>query len=235
MNNFDYEGFPGNDWEDRGELRWNEFDWERYLKTQDDAIVQYLAVYDPLAASPGRIDEVARKLGWESTGSWDNAGEARAEEPRSDDAAVADDELAPYTVHRNPAFVATRALAASTAFFAGKAAQDPALFPAQNAVAFLQELQAAEVSAVLAIQDLDFGDYALGISLFKRALASLNRALGALQPAGSAGNRQFAEFRDYALPRLFDLREIWLRVMNECRDELERPFDDDTEDDEDDD
>jgi hypothetical protein len=34
------------------------------------------------------------------------------------------------------------------------------------------------------------------------------------------------KFKADAQPRLFDLREIWLRVMGECRDELERPADD---------
>ena len=38
-----------------------------------------------------------------------------------------------------------------------------------------------------------------------------------------------AAFREDALPRLFDLREIWLRVMSECRSELERPIDEDDE------
>jgi hypothetical protein len=32
-------------------------------------------------------------------------------------------------------------------------------------------------------------------------------------------------WRDGALPRMFDLREIWLRVIAECRDELDRPVD----------
>jgi hypothetical protein len=30
-------------------------------------------------------------------------------------------------------------------------------------------------------------------------------------------------YRECALVRLFDLREIWLRVVNECREELDRP------------
>ena len=42
---------------------------------------------------------------------------------------------------------------------------------------------------------------------------------------------RFAAVRDYrddALPRLFDVREIWLRVINECRSELNRPIDEES-------
>ncbi|HEX2101818.1 MAG TPA: hypothetical protein VHF69_14185, partial [Candidatus Synoicihabitans sp.] len=82
--------------------------------------------------------------------------------------------------------------------------------------------------ATLAIQALDFGDYAMAISLFKRALRELNGSL-ALLSSEAHGSRAFTTFRDHALPRLFDLREIWLRVMNECREELERPVEDEDE------
>jgi hypothetical protein len=34
-----------------------------------------------------------------------------------------------------------------------------------------------------------------------------------------------AAYREDALPRLFDLREIWLRIIHECREELNRPVD----------
>ena len=85
---------------------------------------------------------------------------------------------------------------------------------------------------MLAIQALDFGDYAMATSLFKRALAELNQTLTTLNADGEAVSRALARYRAGAIPRLFDLREIWLRMMRECRQILERPIDaDDTDDD----
>ena len=230
MSNFDSDGFLNNEWDDRGELAWSEFDWERYLKSQDETLVRYLAAYDPLANVANRIDEVARQLGWDPKETWDPSdidqdGGAEARPENQDPA----EDFDPYTVHRNPVFIATRALFASVAYFAERVATDAAKFPPKLSVAFLRDLHASETSAILGIQALDLGDYALGISLLKRALASLNRAIGELPQAEADRNRHFAKFRNYALPRLFDLREIWLRVMNECREELGRPVEDEGE------
>lgn len=74
-----------------------------------------------------------------------------------------------------------------------------------------------------AVSALDFGDYAMAISLFKRALRDLNATLASLLAEENEANHSLAHYRALALPRLFDLREVWLRVMGECRDELARP------------
>lgn len=229
MSNFDSDGLQNNEWEDRGELAWNEFDWERYLKTQDEALARYLAAYEPLRDVPGRIDEVARQLGWDPQENWDVDPE-EGSDPDKAESPVSRSEIEPYTVHRNPVFIATRALFLSVGYFAGRVAEDPEKFPSRHSAAFFTHLHSAEVSAVLAIQGLDLGDYAMGISLFKRALASLNRAIGELPSNEAEMNRHLMKLRNHALPRLFDLREIWLRVMNECRDELGRPVEDEGED-----
>jgi hypothetical protein len=76
-----------------------------------------------------------------------------------------------------------------------------------------------------AIYALDFGDYAMAVSLFKRALTSLNSTLAILSDGDITRHRAVGAWRTDALPRLFDLREIWLRVIAECRDELNRPVD----------
>ena len=64
MNNSSNNSSP-DDGEEHGELVWNEFDWERYLRQRDESVAAYQRCYDEAAESTDRLDEVARQLGWE--------------------------------------------------------------------------------------------------------------------------------------------------------------------------
>ncbi len=226
MSNFDSE-VPENEWDERGDLAWNEFDWERYLREQDEAIVRYLELYQAFKRSADRIDAVARKMGWEPI---------EAEEPAedADEAAVEEDgpEFAEtgevYTLHKNPVFIATKAIYLSLKRDWEALAAEPGRVPPAQAVPFLASLHRGEEIAVQAIHALDFGDYAMAVSLFKRALSALNQSLAILGHDELQRHKAAAQFREEALPRLFDLREIWLRVIAECRGELDRPGEDES-------
>src|SRR5580658_1979077 len=65
MSNFDSE-LPGGDWEERGELAWNEFDWERYFREQDESILRYLGFYESLRKDVDHLDAIAHRMGWET-------------------------------------------------------------------------------------------------------------------------------------------------------------------------
>ena len=54
-----------------------------------------------------------------------------------------------------------------------------------------------------------------------RALRELNTTLARLNEPEIAETPALTQFCEFALPRLFDLREIWLRVMTECRSALD--------------
>jgi hypothetical protein len=214
MSNFDSGAAGDEHWEERGELAWNEFDWERYLRGQAGAITRYLRLYDEAGERPDRIDHVAERMDW---GAADWTSEEGGE--TSEDAADVEDEV--YTLHKNPIYIATRALYLSlTRSWEALAAEEREV-PQANAVRLLVHLHRGEAEAVEAIHALDFGDFALAVTLFKRSLATLNSLLAEMQaPALGAGRA--AQWREMALPRVFDLREIWLRVIAECRDELEQ-------------
>ncbi|MGA3008562.1 MAG: hypothetical protein ABSE59_11795 [Opitutaceae bacterium] len=225
MKDFNSDSSPDGDWDERGELAWNEFDWENYLREQDDVIRRYLTLYESLKNQTERIDEVAHRMGWDQE-TW-NAEET--EETAAEPADLGDFDLEPYTVHKNPVFIATKALYLSLTHMWQHVASDPTRVAQPLALAFQTPLFRGEQHACLAIQALDLGDYAMAISLFKRALRELNNSLSLLDERAASRHRAVAAFRDDALPRIFDLREIWLRVMNECRSELERPVEDDDE------
>jgi len=104
MTNSDSDGLFENDWDDRGELAWTELDWQKYLGTQEAAVHQYIKHYDQIPTALDRIDEAARRMGWEM-----------AEQPGNADEELEPEELFaggwdPYTLHRNPVYISTRAL-----------------------------------------------------------------------------------------------------------------------------
>ena len=235
MSNFDPDSPSDNEWEDRGDLAWNEFDWEHYLRQQDDVLHRYLAFYEQLKGNPERLDEAAHLMGWDKD-AWSS------DNPDSDDSG-ADEELTtedrpdssdadadPYTVQKNPVFVATKAIYLSLRRGWERIASDPERVPQGLALGVQTALYRGEEQAGLGIHALDFGDYAMAISLFKRALRDLNVTFSLLDDKAASYSRSLAQYREDAMPRLFDLREIWLRVMNECRQELERPAENDEDD-----
>jgi hypothetical protein len=219
MSDSNFDGGQG-EWEDRGELAWNEFDWERYLREQDEAIGRYLSHYEACRHSADRIDEVADRMGWSLAEEDDEANEA-ADAPEFDDEEV-------YTLHKNPIFIATKAIYLCLRRSWEKVGADSGKTPQPLALALLASLHRGEEQAMQAIYALDFGDYAMAVSLFKRALSALNGSLALLNAESVARHRAVLAWRDDALPRLFDLREIWLRVIAECRDELDRPIDEES-------
>lgn len=218
MSNFDSGGGADNPWDERGELAWNEFDWERYLREQDEIVERYLGFYEA-ATGPDRIDEVAEKMHW-GEDDWSEDSADDSDDDHEDD----DDDV--YTLHKNPIFVATKALHLGLHRSWQKIASDPAEVPQPLALSLAAALHRGEENAVQAIHALDFGDYAMAISLFKRALGSLNGTLALLNADNALRHPAVQAWRDASLPRLFDLREIWLRVIGECREELQRPVDD---------
>lgn len=237
MSNFETNGPSDNEWEERGELAWNEFDWEKYLREQDDVIHRYLAFYEQLKGHDERIDETAHRMGWDED-SWsadpsDVFGRDASSEAATESAASSTEtnegKDEPYTLHKNPIFISTKAVYLSLKRAWEAIAANGSKVPQALALEIHASIYRGEEQAMLAIQALDFGDYAMAISLFKRALSELNRSFSLLNANAVAKLPAVAHYREDALPRLFDLREIWLRVMNECREELERPDDEDDE------
>jgi hypothetical protein len=213
MTNQDSDGLFEGDGEDRRELSWTETEWEKYLAEHEDNVRDYLRHYGGLAGAPDRIDEVARRLGWEL-----EPDEELAEDSEADPLdANFETEWEPYTLHRNPVYIATKALYVSLVANWERIAAHPGRISPALGLTFQGSLYRGRENALQAVQALDLGDYALAVCFFKRALREVNDSLARLGSTGVDASPLFSRYRDFALPRLFDLREIWLRVMAECR------------------
>lgn len=217
MTNPESDGLFDNDWDDCGELSWTEADWQKYLATQETAVRDYIKHYDQLPANMQRIDEAARRMGWELAEPPATPMAIEESSEITDDDDLFEGDWDPYTMHRNPVYISTRALYLSLLAHWERVASHPDRVSPALGITLLSLLYRGNEQALQAVQALEMGDYTLAVYLFKRALRELNLTLARLNEPDAIATPLALRFREYAMPRLFDLREIWLRVMNECR------------------
>ena len=231
--NPDYD--PENEWDDKGNLIWNEHDWRRYLNQQEQEIVRFLSLYYKMNQHPNKLDEIAQQMGWDKD-DWsagDLIGSEQEEDPTSspeilgmfEEEHAESEEMEPYTVHRHPVYIITRGLYRSIRKSWSSIARSEDI-PLSNALVYdlSSSLREGEHQSMMAIQAIDVGDFGLSITHFKSGLAALNETLGLMSQLPLKQSRQAAMFHTNAMPTLFDLRELWLKVMNECREENLRGF-----------
>ncbi len=124
-----------------------------------------------------------------------------------------------YTIHKHPVFIATRGLSQHLhhVWEHFLASGNDLHVNMSLSWKFATSLHAGELNAVMAIHALDLGDFTLTICHLKNALNAVNHSLSLLHALPLGNSSQHSQFFREVQATLFDLREIWLRVMNDCR------------------
>ena len=216
--NFDHsEG----DWDEfSNELNWGESQWRDYLKGSDRDTARFLSIYNSVKDKPDHLDEVASMMGWDSE-----------DLSMTDEFILMDSDLedlpdaqedAPYTLHRHPVFVVTRSLYRylhqSWEHYMERNGQRVSTKLAWD---YGNSLHEGEMNVLLSIQALDLGDFGLSICHLKNSLSALNQTLALLDELRHPNTKYLNSFRSEIQIRLFDLRELWIRVMGDCRHECQ--------------
>lgn len=215
MSQFNFEGQPEGDWEDRGEITWMEQDWQLFLKRREDEIVRFLKFYNNCPPDESqRLDWVAARMKWDAE-DWSVADGDLLDDDDEDTGELKDED--PYTLHRHPVFVVAIGLFTQIRYFWRNdlLKQGNRIDPVAS-WDFGDSLTEAERHCLLAMQSMEMGDFLLCIVHFKRCLRGVNLAmghLGTIRAGGPAPDNLSRSISD----RLFDIREVALRIMADCR------------------
>ena len=217
MADFEFESNPESEWDDSWETVWSEHDWEIYLANEDHQVRRYQKLYNKLALNQNRLDEVARFMGWDT-----NADPQDQETANGGIEAISDQ---PYTLHKHPLYIASNAL---HNWLTEKWSQHISLCSEQispvSALKIQKTISSSEHYGLLAVTALDLGDYALAIACLKRGLSQINGLLFQLNELEKKNIPPLNAYSKHAKIRLFDIREIWLRVTSDCRTAIARRF-----------
>ncbi|MGY8714218.1 MAG: hypothetical protein ACKVJ1_10060, partial [Verrucomicrobiia bacterium] len=107
MSQYDFENNHDGEWEDNGEVAWNEADWQKFLRNADKEISKFITAYNNVSDEPERIDETAAIMGWQRD-DWSSLDEELDEETMKQMRPVEMEELRkmdPYTIHRHPIYI----------------------------------------------------------------------------------------------------------------------------------
>ena len=219
MSQYDFDNFHfDGEWDDAGEIAWSEAEWQRYLGDAEKEVARFISVYNSVLERPDRLDETAHIMGWDRA-EWALGEEEEANETSDADCEAFDSD-APYTIHRHPVYIASTAIYLHIRknwgqFLSSVESKKEPSFLWQ----FASSLRDGEMHAILGVQCLDLGDNHLAVCHFKQAHTALNETLQMINRLSDIYLELLSlpKYQDDLRKRLLDLREIWLRVIQECR------------------
>ncbi|OHE71617.1 MAG: hypothetical protein A2007_03350 [Verrucomicrobia bacterium GWC2_42_7] len=228
MDNFEF----NSDWSSgnkKHDAVWNEQQALSYLKKTKLEVQRFVNLYKKAKNLPQRLDTVASFMGWCQNEWTDDSSKNLNESPEfileeiidfsedmlEDRLELLSQETEPYLFYRYPECIAIKAL------FCYLKDQLMAIPASKKSKDLFDALLNIQSSIDLAFADFDLGEGILAICHAKQIFAEINKLL-------SIAQEEFLDHRIIPLSdqkelidTLFDLREITLRFLSECREESE--------------
>jgi hypothetical protein len=184
-------------------------------------ISRFISAYNNSKEDPDRLDAIAGIMGWQNE-DWASIDDIELDEEQMRQLKPLEIEevrhIDPYTIHRHPIYISSSALYSYL-----RNAWEHLMRHNQNqpeahlSWGYCASLSDGERHSFLAANCLDLGDYLLAVCHLKKAHAALNESLRINRLFSHQNESVFIEYLKETTMRMHDLREIWLRVMHDCR------------------
>jgi hypothetical protein len=216
------------DFEREPERAWDEYDWERFLRQQDQKTEKYMELLEKYLDDPQRDEIIAREMGWSQlldAKDWSDEVDALLNEDwrSSDEDTSPDDEQKSSPTSTFEDHDLYRAAFALTVWIDKLFDQNPSLQnePAAVKLATHSALASAKLAAALSDDDVD--EIGMTIAYLKRALKAISVSMEA---ATRLLSDRLIELAQHAIlqQRLFHVRDGIITLMGEYRGEWRRRF-----------
>lgn len=221
MSQYEYDGNNEGDWDEGGDLAWNESDWQIFLRNSDKEVARFMTAYNKVKDQDDRLDAAASLMGWHRD-DWSSTDEIELDENDFPVIKPVDIEeinnMDPYTIHRHPIYITSNAL---FSYLRASWEQLMRNNKEQNESdlvwGYSVSLADAEKHCIMAANSLDLGDFLLAVCHFKKAHSALNESMRINRLFKHHNPKKIRSYFEETNIRMYDLREIWLRVMSDCR------------------
>jgi len=209
------------DFEGEREGIWDEYDWERFLRQQDQRTEKYMELLEKYIDDPQRDEIIAREMGWTQIlgdGDWSAEVDALLDE----DWRLQNDETPEQKATENfEDNILYRAAFALTVWIDKLFDQNAALQNEPAAIKLATHAALASAKLAAALSDDDVDELGMTIAYLKRALKAITVSLDS---AAKLLSEKLIAARQYSVlqQRLFQVRDGIITLMGEYRGEWRR-------------
>ena len=204
---------------------WDEYDWERFLRQQDQRTEKYMELLEKYIDDPQRDEIIAREMGWTQSlgdGDWSAEVDALLDEDwrvQNDGGEGAEQKFSEsFEDH-----ILYRAAFGLTVWIDKLFDQNAALQNEPAAIKLATHAALASAKLAAALSDDDVDELGMTIAYLKRALKAITVSLDS---AAKLLSEKLIAARQYSVlqQRLFQVRDGIITLMGEYRGEWRRRF-----------